>query len=61
MNGRDKLPSWEWLWYDLVQEEIRQSNRDGTSSKVEDEKNYALDGKAKKGKGNKFQSKGDSG
>lgn len=23
VNGREKLPSWQWLWSDLVQEEIR--------------------------------------
>jgi len=40
-----------------VQEEIRQNTRDGTSSKSDDGKNCALDGKKKKWKGNKFQSK----
>ena len=32
-NGREKLLEWERLWYDLVQEEIRQNTRDRTSSK----------------------------
>ena len=60
MNGRDKLPSWERLWSDLVQEEIRWNTRDGTSSKGEDEENCALDRKAKKAKGKKSKSKADS-
>ena len=37
VNGREKLPGWERLWSDLVQEEIRQGTRDGSSSKNEDE------------------------
>ena len=37
VNGREKLPGWERLWLDLVQEEIRRSTRDGSSSKNEDE------------------------
>eukprot|EP00253_Pinus_taeda_P025360 PITA_25360 len=32
-NGREKLPDWEQLWTDLMQEEIRRSTRDGSSSK----------------------------
>lgn len=43
-----------------MQEEIRWSTKDGTSSKHDDEENCALAGKEKKGKGRKFQSKGDS-
>ena len=31
VNGREKLPDWERLWSDLVQEEIRQMTRDGSS------------------------------
>lgn len=42
---------------DLVQEEIRHNTRDGTSSKGEDEENFALVGKAKKAKGKKYQAK----
>lgn len=30
VNGRENLPYWECLQFDLVQEEIRQSTRDGT-------------------------------
>lgn len=41
-------------------EEIRLNTRDETSSKGEDEENCALDGKVKKGKGNKSQYKEDS-
>ena len=37
------------MWSDLMQEEIRRSTRDGSSSK-EDEENYALVSKAKKGR-----------
>ena len=52
VNGREKLPDWERIWLDLVQEEFRRNTRDGFSSKT-DEENCVLDGKAKKGKGNK--------
>ena len=52
VNGRDKLPDWERLWSNLMQEEIRRSTRDGaSSSKHDDEENLALASKAKKGKG----------
>ena len=57
MNGREKLPSWERLWSDLVQEEMRRNTRDGTSSKGKDEENFALVGKGKKGQGKKSQTK----
>eukprot|EP00253_Pinus_taeda_P028092 PITA_28092 len=50
VNGREKLPGWERLWSDLVQEEIRRRTRDSSSS-MHDEENYALASKAKKGKG----------
>ena len=46
MNGRDKLSDWEWLWLDLMQEEIRRS-----TPKNDDEENLALESKARKGKG----------
>ena len=49
MEGR-KLPNWERLWSDLMQEEIRRSTRDSSSS-MHDEENCALVSKAKKGKG----------
>ena len=39
VNGREKLPGWERLWSDLVQEEIRRSTRDGSSSKASNEEN----------------------
>ena len=51
MNGREKLPDWERLWSDLVQEEFWQNTRDGSSSKTDDEENCALDGRENKGKG----------
>ena len=37
VNGREKFPGWERLWADLMQEEIRRTTRDGSSSKVSDE------------------------
>ena len=49
VNGREKLLVWERLWSDLVQEEIRWSTRDGSSS-MQDEENCALSSKVKKGK-----------
>ena len=57
VNGQEKLPGWERLWSDLVQEEIRRGTRDGSSSNNEDEENCALVSKARKGKGKKFPSK----
>ena len=50
VNGREKLPNWERPWSDLMQEEIRRSTRDSSSS-MQDEENYALASKMKKGKG----------
>eukprot|EP00253_Pinus_taeda_P005675 PITA_05675 len=50
VNRREKLPEWDQLWFDLVQEEIQQNTRDGSPSKNDDEENCALAGKAKKGK-----------
>jgi len=60
VNGREKLPNWERLWFDLVQEGIKRNTRDGVSSKVEDEENFSLVGKGNKGKGNKIQRKPES-
>ena len=56
VNIREKFPGWERLWSDLVQEEIRRSTRDGSSSKNYDEENFALAAKAKKGKSKKHAS-----
>eukprot|EP00253_Pinus_taeda_P024768 PITA_24768 len=53
VNGQEKLPGWEILWSDLVQEEIRRSIRDGSSSKGANEENCALATKEKKGKSKK--------
>eukprot|EP00253_Pinus_taeda_P023089 PITA_23089 len=50
VNGREKLPGWERIWSDLVQEEIRRCTRDNSSS-MHDEENCALASKVKKGKG----------
>ena len=55
-----KLPGWERLWSDLVQEEIRWGTRDGSSSKNEYEENYALASKERKYKGKKFPSKSEA-
>ena len=60
VNGREKLSGWERLWSDLVQEEIRRGTRDGSSSNNEDEENFALATKERKGKGKKFPSKSEA-
>jgi hypothetical protein len=60
INGRERLPDWERLWSDLVQEEFRWNTRDGSSSKHDDEEDCALAAKARKGKGKKFHSKSES-
>ena len=49
VNGREKLRDWERLWSDLMQNEIRRSTRDDSSSK-RDEENCALASKTRKGK-----------
>ncbi len=59
VNGREKLPDWERLWSDRMQEEIRRSTRDGSSS-MEDEENFALASKVKKGKEKVSHSKSSS-
>ena len=46
VNGGEKLPGWERLWSDLMQEEIRRTTKDGSSSKAPDEENCALDRKS---------------
>ena len=43
-----------------MQEEIRRSTRDGSSSKDDDEENLALTSKARKGKGKDSHSKSNS-
>jgi hypothetical protein len=60
VNGREKLPDWERLWLDLVQEEFRWNTRDGSSSKHDDEEDFALTAKARKGKGKKAKSNSES-
>jgi len=49
VNGREKFPDLELLSSDLMQEEIRRSTKDGSSSK-ENEENCTLASKEKKGK-----------
>ena len=39
INGKEKLPNWERLWSDLMQEEFKWNTRDGSSSKADDEEN----------------------
>jgi hypothetical protein len=53
-NGREKFPDWERLWSDIVQEEFRRNTKDGSSSKNDDEEDFALATKERKGKGKKF-------
>jgi hypothetical protein len=60
VNGREKLPDWERLWLDLVQEEFRRNTKYGSSSKCDDEEDCGLTAKARKGKGKKFHSKSES-
>ena len=60
VNGREKLPDWERIWSDLMQDEIRRNTRDGSSSKQDDEENIALASKARKGKGKASHSKSSS-
>jgi hypothetical protein len=43
-----------------VQEEFRRNTKDGSSSKRDDEEDFSLDAKARKGKGKKFHSKSKS-
>lgn len=52
VNGREKLPDWERLWSDLVQDEFRLNTKDGTSSK-EVEEEFSLVIKENKAKGKK--------
>eukprot|EP00253_Pinus_taeda_P007000 PITA_07000 len=60
VNGREKLPDWEQLWSDLMQEEIRRSTKDGSSSKHDDEDNLSLASKSRRGKGKASHSKSSS-
>ena len=43
-----------------MQEEIRRSTRDGSSSKQDDEEDFSLASKVRKGKGNKSHSKSEA-
>jgi transposase InsO family protein len=54
VSGREKLPDWERLWSDCVQEEIRKQTRSGSHVKQDvDEENFALAGKGGKPKSKK--------
>lgn len=54
VNGWEKLPGWERLSSDLVQEEIRRNTRDESSSKASDEENCALLPKQRRGRTRKL-------
>jgi len=60
VSGRENLSSWESLWSDCRQEEIRRGTRVGRSTKIEDEENFSLAGKGNKVKGKKGQGKAES-
>jgi hypothetical protein len=47
--ARDKLPNWERLWHDWIQEKTREESK--ASRKGDGEENLALVSQAKKGKG----------
>ena len=47
-----------WIWY---KKKFRRNTRDRSSSKIDDEENCTLDGKAKRGKGKKSYSKFETG
>ena len=54
VSGKEKLPDWERLWSDCVQEDIRKQTRSGSHVKQDvDEENFALAGKEGKPKGKK--------
>jgi hypothetical protein len=60
VNAREKLSVWERLWSDLVQEEFKRNTRDGSSSKHDDEEDFYLATKARRGKEKKLHSKSES-
>jgi hypothetical protein len=49
--AREKLPDWERLWDDFIQEEIREESLHGGQQKGDDDENLALASHARKGKG----------
>jgi len=54
VSGKEKLPDWEWLWSDCVQEDLRKQTRSGSHVKQEaDEENFALAGKGGRARGKK--------
>jgi hypothetical protein len=58
--GRENMPTWERLWDDFTQEEIREGSQRGEQkNKFEDEDNLALAAKGK-GKSKKSSAKGTS-
>lgn len=46
--AHENLSGWETLWYDFMQEEIRQGSKNGGQQNGDDEENVALAGKGKK-------------
>jgi hypothetical protein len=54
VGGKEKLPDWERLWSDRMQEEIRKQTRSWSNVKQDvDEENFSLACKGGKGKGKK--------
>jgi hypothetical protein len=58
--AREKLPKWERLWDDCIQEETRRESRPNKQGGGGGDENLALVSKTKKGKGKVFVKKGDS-
>jgi hypothetical protein len=56
----EKLPKWERLWDDYIQEETWKESRSGKQGGCGGDENLALVNKTKKGKGIFFVKKGDS-
>jgi hypothetical protein len=60
IEGREKLPTWDRMWDDFIQEEIQERSQCGEQkNKFEDEENLALASKSK-GKRKKISTEGTS-
>lgn len=60
VNERDKLPDWERLCFDLVQEVIRRNTRDGVTSISNEEEYCSLVCKGKNSEGMEAQGEAES-
>jgi hypothetical protein len=58
--AREKLPKWERLWDDFIQEETHRESKPTKQGGSGEDENLSLVSKTKKGKGNFFVKKGDS-